>query len=186
MSTLGALGGSSAPYHNLILTGSIGGRLIPTGQTIAKRLGTQFFNMDTELRTREGYSAEDLRGLFGEARLRRAETELCREFALRRGAIISVNGPTLLDDENRERLLSSGPVLILTCALNEALRRQHVAQGARFHDPKVRSAALNMLRRDGQVLQLADLPRLDTTRLSVEQAADRAISYWRERETVTQ
>ncbi len=176
---------NSAPYHNLILTGSVGSRVNPTGALIAKRLGTLFINLDTELQTREGYSADDLRGLFGEARLKRLETELCREFALRRGAVISVNAPTLVDMENRERLLSSGPVLILTCMLNEALRRLYVAQGARFHDPKVRGASLNALRRDAQVLQIPDLPRLDTTRLSIEQTADNAIVFWRTRETVT-
>lgn len=176
---------NAAPYHNLILAGSVGSRVIPAGQLVAKRMGVPFINLDTELQTREGYSADDLRGLFGEARLKRLETELCREFALRRGSVISVNCPTLLDEDNRARLISSGSVLILTCALNEALRRLHVAQGARFHDPKVRATALNALRRDGQVLHITELPRLDTTHLSVEQTADSAIVFWRERETVT-
>lgn len=145
---------------------------------------TRFINLDTELQAREGNSAEEIRGLFGEARLKKLETDLCREFALRRSAVISVNSPTLLDDENRTRLADGGTILILTCMLNETLRRWHVAQGAHFHDPKARSAALNTIRRDGRLLTIVDLAQLDTTRLSVEQAADRAIAFWREREII--
>jgi len=37
---------------------------------------------------------------------------------LRRGAVLSVNGPTLLDENNRGRLGNSGPILVLTCAPN--------------------------------------------------------------------
>jgi len=174
----------NVPYQNLILSGSLGARAIPTGQIIAKRLGVLFINLDTELQAREGHNADDIRALFGEARLKKLENELCREFALRRGTVLSVNPPTLLDETNRERLGASSVLMLLTCALNETLHRLYVAQGARFQDPKARSAALSTLRRDGQLLQVADLSRLDTTRLSVEQAADRAITFWRER-TVT-
>ncbi|HLY25656.1 MAG TPA: shikimate kinase [Aggregatilineales bacterium] len=174
-----------APYHNLILTGQIGVGRVTIGRLIAKQVAATFFDMDTELQLREGKSSDDIRQLYGEARVRALEDELSRELSLRRGAVVSVNGPTLLDENNRARLSNSGPILVLTCALNEILRRLHSSQGTRFHDPKVRSAALYQIRRERQIHQLPDLPTLDTTVLSVEEVADRCVAFWRERDVAT-
>jgi len=174
-----------APYHNLILTGQIGVGRVTIGRQIAKEVGAPFFDMDTELQLREGKPSEEIRQLFGEARVRSLEDELCRELALRRGAVLSVNGPTLLEENNRARLGNSGPILVLTCALNEILRRLHSSQGTRFHDPRVRSAALYVIRRERQIHQLPDLPTLDTTVLSVEEVAQKCVAFWREHDVAT-
>lgn len=168
------------PYFNLILVGTIGGRLIPTGKIIAERINSRFIALDLEIYRREGYSPDDLRALFGVARLRRVEAELSHELALQRGAVIGINCGTLLDRDTRERLTEAGAVVALTCALNETLRRMYIAQGARFQDPRVRAIALDAIRRDQQALGAADPPRLDTTCLSVEQVADRALAFWHE------
>ena len=146
--------------------------------------GEPFIDLDTEIQTREGNPPEEIRQLFGESRLRSIENNLCRELSLQRGAVLSVNGNSLMDEVNRQRLTASGPVLVLTCSLNEILRRLYAAQGARFHDPKVRAAALNQIRREQQVLQLKELPTLDTTYLTAEQVAEHAVQYWYEQETL--
>jgi shikimate kinase len=174
----------ATPYHNLILTGYMGGRKLNVVRLVAQQAGVPFVDLETEIQLREGSTPDDIRQLFGESRLRSIENTLCREFALQRGAVVSVNGPALLDITNRERLVASGPILVLTCALNEVLRRLYVSQGARFHDPKVRAAALNHIRREQQVLQIRELPTLDTTYLSLEQVADKAIEFWFQQETL--
>jgi shikimate kinase len=168
------------PYFNLILVGTTGGRLMQTGKLVAERQNARFIVLETEIRTREGYSVDDIRGLFGIARLRRVESDLCRELALQRGAVIGVPCNTLLDDENRTRLAESGAILALTCSLNETLRRMYIAQGAYFQDPATRDLTLDSIRRDLQALRLTASPALDTTRLTVEQCADYALAYWRE------
>ena len=168
------------PYFNLILVGTTGGRLTQTGKRIAERQDVRFISLETEVRTREGYSVEDIRGLFGIARLRRVESDLCRELALQRGAVIGVPCNTLLDEDNRTRLAESGAILALTCSLNETLRRLYIAQGAYFHDPAVRDLALDSIRRDLQALKLTASPFLDTTHLTVDLAADYALVFWRE------
>ena len=168
------------PYRNLILTGQIGVGRVTIGRLLAAQTGATFLDFDTELQLREGLPAEEIRQLFGEARLRTLEDDLCREISLRRSAVLSVNGPTLLEDANRARLANSGPILILTCELNEILRRMHSSQGARFHDPKVRSAALYQIRRERLILGIAGLPTLGTTELSVEEVAEHALQFWRQ------
>ena len=168
------------PYFNLILVGTVGGRLIPTGKIIAERTNVRFVALDLEIYAREGYSPDDLRALFGVARLRRIEAELSHELALQRGAVIGINSGTLLDPDTRDRLTASGTILALTCALNETLRRAYITQGAHFQDPKVRAITLDAIRRDQQALQVVNPQRLDTTHLSMEQVADRALAFWRE------
>jgi shikimate kinase len=173
------------PYHNLILTGQIGIGRVTVGRLIARQFGAVFLDLDTELQLREGMPSEEVRQLFGEQRLRGLEDALCRELSLRRGAVLSVNGPTLMDENNRNRLINSGPILILTCNLNEVLRRLHASQGARFHDPKVRSTALYQIRREQQILQIEGLPTLDTTTFSIEEVAEHAGKFWRENDVIT-
>ena len=168
-----------SPYHNLILTGYMGVGKVAVGKAIAHQLGVVFVDLDTEIHLREGMSGEEIRQLFGESRVRTLENQLCGELSLRRSSVLSISGVTLLDEDNRRRLANSGPVLVLTCALNEILRRLHVVQGARFHDPKVRSAALTQIRREQQIHRLPALPSLDTTTLTVEQVAEQALAFWK-------
>ncbi len=174
----------STPYHNLILTGHMGISRSTAGRIIARQAGVSFFDLDTEIQIREKIPPDEIRQLFGESRLHAVEAELCREFGLRRGVVLSISGPTLLDQVNRDRLMNSGPVLVLTCALNEILRRLYAGQGAHFHDPKVRAAALSLIRREWLIHQIPDLPTLDTTALTVEQVAEQAIAFWRQNEIV--
>lgn len=172
------------PYHNLILTGYMGLGRTAVGRIIAAQLGVECLDLDTEIQLREKISPEEVRKVYGEGRLRGLEDELCREFSLRRSTVIIVGGQTLLETGNRERLLNSGFLLVLTCALNEILRRLHASQGARFHDPKARAAVLYQVRRERQIHQLPDLSTLDTTQLSVEEVAAASIQFWYDRETV--
>jgi len=173
------------PYHNLILTGYTGSGKTSVGRLIARRLGVLFLDLETEIQLREGISTDEIRALFGEARIRTLEVEICRELSLRRGAVLSISCTTLLDETNRNRLMNSGPVLVLTCALDEILRRQHASQGARFHDPRVRASLIHQLRRDQQIRKLTAFTTLDTTAYAVEDVADKAITFWRERDVIT-
>lgn len=182
MSDLILTGG--VPYRNLLLSGSLGARLIPVGQAVAARLDAPFYSLESELQVREGKYADELRKLYGEAYVKRLEMDICREFALRRSTVIAVNPVTLLDEDTRARLTDAGDVLILTCALNETLRRLHILQGTRFHDPTYRAAVVYTLKRDGALLG-HDLRRLDTTSLSIDQTADQAIHFWKTGARVT-
>lgn len=167
------------PYRNLILTGYMGVGKTVVGRNIAKQLDIPFYDIENEIELREGQSTHVIRDLFGESRLRTLEAELVREMVLVRQSVIVVNGPALLDSANLERLQETGPVLCLTAVLNEVLRRLHVAQGARFHNPDARATALGRLKREQRVLELS-LPQLDTTGLTIEAVTERAIQFWME------
>jgi shikimate kinase len=167
----------AAPYQNLILTGPMGVGKTATGRAVAQQLKAQFFDLENEILSREKRSTEQIRTLFGEARLKALEAETIRDLTLYRHAIIAVSGPALLDTVNRERLAESGTILCLTCALNEILRRMHVARGAWFHNPANRGVMLSQLKRELGVTEL-DLPQLDTSQLSTEDTTAAVIAFW--------
>jgi len=164
MTLLGA-----TPYHNLILTGHMGVSRSAVGRLIARQLGVLFVDLDTEIQAREQMPGDEIRQLYGEARLHAIEGELCRELGLRRGAVLSISGrlcwmrATVSADEQR-------PVLVLACALNEILRRLYSSQGARFHDPKVRAARSTRFAGSGRfvrflICRLSTRPPFPSSRL---------------------
>ncbi len=167
----------SAPYQNLTLTGPIGVGKSSVGRAVAARLGATFFDVENEIMAREGQSADRIREMFGESRLRTLEVETIHDLALNRHALIVVSGAAILDTTNRTRLAECGPILCLTCALNDILRRMHAARGAWFHNPSNRGVMLSRLKREWRVTTI-DLPRLDTTRLTAEEAASAVIDFW--------
>jgi shikimate kinase len=167
----------SAPYQNLTLTGPMGAGKTAIGRAIARQLKAQFFDLENEILSREGQSAEQIRELFGEARLKALEAETIRDLTLSRHTIMVVGGPAMLSEVNRARLSEAGPILCLTCTLNEILRRLHVARGAWFHNPANRGVLLSRLKRELGVTRL-DLPKLDTSQLSVEETTAAVIEFW--------
>lgn len=167
----------SAPYQDLTLTGPMGVGKTIIGRAVAQQLKAQFFDLENEVQRREGQSAEQIRELFGEARLKALEVDTIRDLSLQRHTVIVVGGPALLNEVNRARLLEAGPILCLTCTLNEILRRLHGARGAWFHNPANRGVILSRLKRELRVTQLA-LPKLDTSQLSVEETTAAVIEFW--------
>lgn len=165
------------PYRNLVLTGHMGAGKTTIGRAIATKLEVELYDVDNEIELQEKQSLESIRELFGESRIRTLENAYIRELVLVRSSVIVVNGPTLLEAANLDILRNLGPILCLTAALNEVLRRLHVARGANFHNPAVRSVALGKLKRERRVLEL-DLPQLDTTALPADEVAERAIQFW--------
>jgi shikimate kinase len=166
-----------APYRSLNLTGPMGVGKSTIGRAVARRLEAEFYDLDNEILTREGQSVDDIRELFGEARLRTLERETIRELSLHRHTVVVINGAAMLDEISRTRLAEAGPILCLTCALNEILRRLHVARGAWFHSPYNRAVMLSRLKREQRVIAL-DLAQLDTSRLSHEEATAAVIDFW--------
>jgi shikimate kinase len=167
----------SAPYQNLILTGPMGVGKTTIGRAVAQQLEAEFFDLENEILTREGQSTDEIRTLFGEARLKALEASTIRDLTLRRQAVLIISGTAILDDTNRVRLAESGPVLCLTCALNEILRRMHAARGAWFHNPANRGILLSHLKRELRVTTL-ELSQLDTSRLAVEDTVAAVVEFW--------
>ncbi len=170
------------PYRNLLISGYDGTSRCALVRRIAAPLNAPCLDLESEVQLREGCSLDDLRQTYGEAHARNILKALCAEFALHRGAVISLPAAALLEEDIRLRLLESSWLLVLHCQLNEILRRLHVQHGAHFHDPRARSAFLHHIRQERKLQALGSLDVLDTTDLTPDQAAAYALTFWRHHE----
>ena len=169
------------PYseRNLILTGYTGPNQPAVGRLVAERLKVPFVNIEFRIEEQAELPIHEIRARFGEAHLKRLETEVVAESLLRRGAVIRVGGTILTHGDNLLRLSETGPVICLVAALGAVLRRQHLSMGARFHDPNERAQALGVVRREWAARNLPGVHVLDTTYLSDEEIIHETIAIWR-------
>ena len=170
--------GSRAPYRNLILAGTMGVGKREVAQQIADYFNAPLRDIDAEIAVETGMPARQVRELFGESRLTNLETEICRELALQRSAVVNVSATVMLNESNRQRLLDTGTVLVLTTALNETLRRLHADLGDAFHSERAHLTELARLKREWKVRDIPGLAHLDTTLLTQEEVVIQAIAFW--------
>lgn len=182
------LGSPAAIDRNLILTGYIGPAQLPVARRVAERLRLNFTDFQSELERRAGVSADEIPLRFGEAWIKTLESEIVNDFALYRGAVIHVNGATLMRNGYLETLKATGPVIIAVAALDAVLQRLHLSLGARYHDPRERMLALGAIREHWSIRKAIQpdetVSEVDTTGMSEAQMVETIAARWRERAAV--
>jgi 3-dehydroquinate synthase len=164
---------------NIVITGFMGTGKSVVGREVARRLGREFVDMDEVIALRAGQSIPQIFASGGEGEFRRLEGELCQELAQRSDLVIATGGGALVSETNRARLEASGIVVCLECAVDELLRRLEGVRDRPLLQVKDRRAEVSrLLRRRRKAYDALPL-HLDTTRLSVEEAADRVIELCR-------
>ena len=190
--------------NNVVLTGFMGTGKTAVGREVARRLGRRFVDMDAEIEARAGKSIPRIFADDGEAAFREMEATLCQELSAQEGLVIASGGGTLLDAANRASLLGSGMVVCLTCDVDEILWRLDggpgsgrslaspprqwgatgVPTGDRLPTQAQGRPLLNVADPRAEVERLLEARRpayatipwqVDTTHLSVEQAAARVV-----------
>jgi len=165
--------------HNLILTGYMGPTQVVIARRTAERLRMRFVDFEQLFETRSGVSREDMRALYGEARLKSLEGELVYEIMLYRGTVIHIGGQTLLHSNHLARLSETGEVIALVAALDVVLQRLHLALGARYHNPRERDVAIGVLKREWAIRKCEGVTEFDTSALSEDGMIDAIASRWR-------
>jgi shikimate kinase len=169
--------------QNLILTGYIGPEQLQIARRTAERLRMPFVDFESRLESHAGMPGEEVRALFGEARLKTLEGELLSEMVLHRGTVIHVGGQTLLRG-GFDRLRSTGPIICIVATIDAVLQRLHLSLGARFHNPREREMALGTVRREWAVRKLEGIIEFDTSYLGETQMIDGIAALWHERAAV--
>ncbi len=163
--------------RNLILTGFMGTGKSTVGAEVARRLGRRFVDMDAEIEARAGKAIPRIFAEDGVPAFRRMEAALCKEKSAQQGLVIATGGGALVDAGNRETLVSTGTVVCLTCTVDGILDRVKTGRGSGrplldAADPRAEIERLLEARRDAY----ARIPwQIDTTRLSIGEAAERVI-----------
>jgi len=163
---------------NLILTGFMGTGKTAVGRAVARRLGRDFVDMDDLIARRSERSIPTIFESMGEEAFRQMEAELCQELSLRRELVIATGGGALVPVANLRCLEGSGLVICLSCAVDEALQRLAASSDRPLLEVSDRRAEIERLLESRRDVYDAMPAHLDTTRLTVEEAAEQVLALW--------
>lgn len=93
------------------------------GQQLAKKLGLDFLDNDHELQKQTGASVNLIFDLEGEEGFRKRETAMLKKLTERTNVVVATGGGTILAQENRELLNSTGTVIYLRTSINRQIKR---------------------------------------------------------------
>lgn len=108
---------------NIIITGFMGTGKTTVGRRIAALTGRQFIDTDDEIVRRVGMSIPQIFAREGEPRFRELERRLIRALANTRGLVIATGGGTLVNDENRRLMQTTGFLVCLDAPAEDVQRR---------------------------------------------------------------
>jgi len=114
----------------LVLTGFMATGKTEVGRLLARRLGRPFVDTDGLVETAARCSVAQIFAGDGEAYFRRLERDAVEEACAVPDAVIATGGGTLLDPDNRRRLVGAGPVVCLTASANPREEDALLAAGA--------------------------------------------------------
>jgi 3-dehydroquinate synthase len=168
---------SLAPEHsaNIVITGFMGTGKTSVGREVARRLSRPFIDMDVEIEARAKKPIPAIFAEEGETTFRDLESQLCRELSEQRGLVIATGGGALVSPETRRRMMVSGPVFCLTCDIDEILRRLAPARDRPLLDVEDRRHEIERLLEQRREAYAAIPRQVDTTTLSIEEAATQVI-----------
>ncbi len=177
----------------LILTGFMATGKSAVARAIARRLGWRLIDCDAQIVARAGCSIAEIFWVQGEARFRTIERELIAEIAADRRrcphcgnplpAVVATGGGAILDEQNFAALSRCGIVVCLNARPEEIARRAgpHAATrpllAAGGKPLNERIAELIEARREAYARAAVTV---DTSDISIEEAADAAIAGWAE------
>ena len=176
--------------RNVFLVGFMATGKTQAGRLLAQRIGWPMVDADDEIESRAGRSIQDIFQQAGEDVFRSLERDVIRELCSGTGRVIAAGGGAFVDQENRDRMLANGLVICLSASPETIHRRvsgpdataitgesgpagQTVRPLLAGGDQLDRIKALLAQRADAYARAHHTI---DTDDLTIEQAAQRALS----------
>lgn len=144
---------------NIFLVGPMGAGKSAVGRRLARIMGRDFRDSDTEIEARTGVDIAFIFEKEGEAGFRRRERDVISDLTALEGIVMATGGGAVLDAENRKRLASRGRVVYLDASVEQQLSRTRNSSHRPLlngPDPAARLATL-MQERGPLYRALADL-----------------------------
>jgi shikimate kinase len=107
----------------IVLTGFMATGKSRVGRRLAEVLGRTFVDTDSLVEAATGRTVAEVFAAEGEAGFRARERAAVEQACGIADAVVATGGGTLVDPENRRRLLAAGPVVCLSATPKEILRR---------------------------------------------------------------
>jgi shikimate kinase len=162
------------PESNIVITGFMGTGKSTAGQLVAAQLNRPFLDTDAEIEKRVGKRVAQIFADDGEAAFRHIERRMCRFLAAQEGYVISTGGGMLVDEGNREVMLSSGLVVCLSATPEILLQRLQADKAER---PLLRGDWRGLLEKRRPAYEAIPC-QIDTTGKTAEAVATEIIALW--------
>ncbi|RKX32429.1 MAG: shikimate kinase [Verrucomicrobia bacterium] len=108
---------------NIVLFGFMGTGKSTVGRVLARKLGMDFVDMDTEIERRTAKTIPQIFAEDGEAHFRKLERDLVRELSRRKGTVIAAGGGVVLNPENVADFARNGLLVCLNASPETILQR---------------------------------------------------------------
>lgn len=160
--------------RNIVITGFMGTGKSTVGRLVAERLGRVFIDTDEEIVRRVGMTIPEIFQRQGEQGFRHIERRVCRFLAAQDSYVISTGGGMLVDESNREVMISSGVVICLT-ATPDVIKARLTAD--KTERPLLKGDWRALLEKR-QPAYAAIPHQIDTSDKTPEQIAEEVIELW--------
>jgi shikimate kinase len=159
--------------QSIVLIGFMGVGKSSTGKALARKTGLPRFDTDEIVSRRFDLSVAEIFTRFGEEDFRDAETEALRELSETTPAIVVTGGGIVLRPENVKMLCQLGRVVSLEADAETLFRRiSRRATRPLLQTENPRATLVELLRVRNPLYRAAADVRLDTSRLTHDEAAD--------------
>lgn len=149
------------------------------GKQLEKLTGATYIDSDAEIEERTGVTIAWIFEKEKEAGFRKRESEIIEELTQQKNIILSTGGGSILSENNRQYLTSTGFVIYLKVSLDEQFERVSRRPGTRpllnQPNPKEKLNALNKSR-EAIYESIADLT-IDTDGLVPKEVAELVIAH---------
>ena len=144
---------------NIFLVGLMGAGKSTIGKQLARRLGKEFRDSDSEIEKRTGVGIDVIFDIEGEEKFRRRETEMLKELVATRGFVLATGGGAVLAPENRRLLKNNGLIIYLKASAEHLAGRLRLDRRRPLLQSGDKLAKIRdlMARREPVYQQLADL-----------------------------
>jgi len=163
---------------SLALVGFMGTGKTAVAKALARRLNKEFIELDSLIEEKAGKSIPEIFRQDGEAAFRKLETEVTRQAAGRKNAVIAGGGGIVLNKINIEYLKKECVIVYLTASPEIILKRTAGAKNKRplleVADKAERIREL-LKQREPLYEQAADI-KIDTSGLDIDSIAKQIIS----------
>lgn len=109
--------------RNIFLVGPMGAGKTAVGRQLARSLGLDFTDSDSEIERRTGVDISFIFEKEGEEGFRRREQAVIEELTLRSGIVLATGGGAVLSADNRAALTARGTVIYLHASVRQQLAR---------------------------------------------------------------
>ncbi len=161
--------------ENISLTGLMGSGKSSVGRTLARLLKRQFIDTDYVIEKEEGKSITEIFAKDGEDYFREVEKRVIKEALNNKGAIVSLGGGAIVNDESREYIKSHSKLITLVASPEDLIDRVKRRNTRPLLQDVDQAAKLKQLWKERKKAYLDSHLQIDTAQKEIDEIAEEII-----------